>query len=135
MTLAAGHVDVTCNDWRLFKSWPDEGIDRMIRLLRESERRRATGEMSNAKCEEIQKACGMRYNSQGFLASDNLRAKFSLVGCATFDWVHTFLQDGCFVLEASLIVEACGEECRELIHTYLADPSWKFPAFNKTKAQ
>ena len=124
--IAARHVDITCHDWRLFKSWPDADVNRMMLLLRESDRRWRAGLMSNARCEEVQKACGMRYNCQGFLASERLRTQFSLVGCLTFDWVHTLFQDGCFVLEASLVVEACGERvgaCRDAIRSFLADPA------------
>ncbi len=81
----------------------------MICLLRESCQRALDGRLTKARSEEIQQACGLRYNPHGLLANDLLRRRLSLVGAVTFDWVHSLLQDGVFVLEASLVVKACSD--------------------------
>jgi hypothetical protein len=133
-----GFVDITCADRTAFRSWLDADVNKVVVLLRESHRRVAAGELTQAKYEEIAQACGLHWNPLGFLASDRLRTKFSLVGCLTFDWMHTLLQDGCFVIEASLIVQACSDHVinvRSAIKDFLADPAWHFPAFGRVKAK
>lgn len=104
-----GFCDITCHQSASFKSWPAPELDRIVQMLRESFRRVQSGTLSNAKFEDIQQACGLHFNALGFLASDQLRAHCNLLQVVTFDWVHTLLQDGCFVLEASLVITACGD--------------------------
>lgn len=103
------YCDITCHDLGSFRRWPDREVDKVIVLLRETCKRANDGLISKAKAEEIQQACGLNYHARGLLASDKLRASVSLIGAVTYDWVHTLLQDGVFVIEASLIVKACGE--------------------------
>jgi len=105
-----GFCDITCHDFSAFRSWSPVDVAQVIHLLREANGRVVAGSMSKAKESELQMACGMRYNEFGMLASQKLRAHADLLGCATFDWVHTALQDGCFVIEASLVVQACGDQ-------------------------
>ena len=81
----------------------------MMALLRETVLRQREGTLTKTKSEEVQQACGLHYCEHGLLASNTLRAHCSLLGCVRFDWVHTLLQDGVFVLEASLLLQACSE--------------------------
>lgn len=102
-------MDITCTDPASFRTWPASELDRVIQMLSEAHRRNQHGRLSNAKYVEIQQACGMSYNASGLLASSRLTSHCSLLGVVTLDWVHTLLQDGVFVLEASLVVKACGD--------------------------
>ncbi len=106
---AGGFVDVTCAEFAAFRTWPASEMDKVMLMLGESSQRRHDGRLPAAKFEELQQACGMRCNANGLLASSRLRSHCSLLGIVTFDWVHTLLQDGVFVLEASLVVKACGD--------------------------
>jgi hypothetical protein len=101
-------VDVTCEEQAAFRSWPASEMDKVMLMLGESSQRHHDGRLPAAKFEELQQACGLRYNANGLLASSRLRSHCSLLEIVTFDWVHTLLQDGVFVLEASLVVKACG---------------------------
>lgn len=103
-----GYCDITCHTLESFRSWPDAEVDRVVDLIREASERSRDGRLSKAKAEEVQMVCGLRYNASGLLASSRLRTHCSLIGAVTYDWVHSALQDGCFVLEASLIAKACG---------------------------
>ena len=76
-------------------------------MLREADRRVSDGLLSKTRFEELQLACGLNYNASGLLASARLMSHCSLIGSVTYDWVHTALQDGCFVIEASMIVSLC----------------------------
>lgn len=78
-----------------------------MQLLRDADRRVREGLLAKARFDEIQKAVGFNFNSRGLLSSPTLSAHCSLFGAVTYDWVHTALQDGCFVVEASLIVNIC----------------------------
>lgn len=84
-------------------------------LLRETNERERAGRLTKTHAQEVQQACGLRFNPFGFLDSDALRSNFSLIGAVTYDWVHTFFQDGIFVLEASLMVKACGDRSEVML--------------------
>lgn len=102
-----GFCDITAHDMGLFRSWPDTELNKVMSMLGESCERVQGGRLRRTRFDEIQQACGLNYNPLGFIASSRLRSNCSLLNCVTFDWVHTMLQDGVFVLEASLIVDAC----------------------------
>ncbi len=81
----------------------------MIAMLRAADERVRTGQLHKSKFEELQLACAVNYNARGLLSSNALTSRFALLECVTYDWVHTCLQDGCFVVEASLMVSKCGD--------------------------
>lgn len=102
------YCDITCEDIAAFKTWQPRDLDSIVELLEQTEARKGDGRISKAKADDIGKVCGFNYNKSGLLASTRLRLHCPLLDCATYDWVHTALQDGVFVIEASLIVQACG---------------------------
>ena len=76
-------------------------------MLREAHGRVSDGLLSNTRFKELQLACGLNYNATGLRASARLMSHCSLIGSVTYEWVHNALQDGCFVIEASMIVSLC----------------------------
>lgn len=112
------YVDVTCHDARRFRQWPDAELDTAILLLQETERRAVAGSITKGRAEEIRQACGLHYTGRGLLSSRILRANCSLLGIVTYDWVHTLLQDGVFVLEAALVLEGCGMHVEVALRAY-----------------
>ncbi len=107
MEHGVGYCDITCDAYQSFRTWSDAEVASAVALLREADQRARDGLLSKAKCEELQLACGLNFNASGLLASARLMSHCSLIGCVTYDWVHSALQDGCFVIEASLVVKAC----------------------------
>lgn len=105
----AGFCDITCHTFDSFRQWPDAEFDKVVVLLRETHDRCTAGRLTKAKAEEVARVCGFHWNPAGVVASAALRSHCSLLGAVTYDWVHTALQDGVFVIEASLIVNACGD--------------------------
>ncbi len=81
----------------------------MVEMLKAAHERVSDGRLTRAKYEELGVTSGLRYNPDGLLASDLLRSHCFLVSTVTYDWVHTLLQDGVFVIEAALMVKACEE--------------------------
>lgn len=107
MEHGVGYCDIACHTYESFRTWPDAEVSRAVAMLRDAERRVHDGLLSKARYEELQMACGLNYNASGLLCSSPLMSHCSLIGCVTYDWVHSALQDGCFVIEASLVVKAC----------------------------
>ena len=56
--------------------------------------------MSKSKFEDLQKVVGLNHIPDGLLSS-----QLNVVDTVTYDWVHTFLQDGVFSTETSALVE------------------------------
>ena len=103
------YCDITCHELEKFRRWPDSELDKVVLLMGQVDERVEAGTLSRARAEDIRKVSGLSWSPHCALASDLLRGRVSFIGSLTYDWVHTALQDGCFVLEASLVVQACGE--------------------------
>ena len=69
------------------------------------------GAMTPAAFDDLQQVTGLNYNPHGVLASSMFDGRFDVVGLITYDWVHSLLQGGAFVVEAGLVIEARGPIC------------------------
>ena len=59
------------------------------------------------------------------------------VATTTYDWMHTLLQGGVFIVEveAMLAEAAAFGVTRRAVQACLRDESWVFPSFTKTKSK
>jgi len=126
-------VDLTCCDPAKFLSWLPNELEATIDMLTESQRRVAGGTMTVARLENIEKATGFNTNQHGLLADARLRSLFQASKIATFDWMHTALQNGTVTDEVFRYTKAC--EAIGLTHTdieaYLKE-DWQFPANSRS---
>ena len=88
--------------------WPEAELDKVMVMLQEAHSRMLDGHLTRTKCEELSQVVGLHYVPTGLLACERLRGHCHLLGVVTYDWVHSLLQDGVFVIEAALLVKAVG---------------------------
>ena len=123
---APGFVEVTCCDHRLLHKTTPEEFQNSCDLVAAAHARHREGLISGARLENIEKTEGMNYVPGGLAYDSRLRG-LGFFEAITMDWVHTWLQDGIFTVEATLIVRAHGAASTpELLRTFLELP-WKFP--------
>ena len=86
-------VDVSCTDYRLFRTAGPQYAGETMDLVLAAQRRRQAGQMAPGRLQQITTAAGMNPNIGGVLADIDLRREFCLTDVATIDWFHTMLQD------------------------------------------
>jgi hypothetical protein len=126
-------VDLTCCDHTKFLCWKPDELEVTVDMLTESRRRVTGGTMTPARLESLEKATGFNSNEQGLLADPRLRSLFQASKIATFDWMHTALQNGTVTDEVFRYTKAC--EAIGLTHmdieAYLKE-AWQFPANSRS---
>ena len=65
------------------------------------------GTMSKAKFDELKMVTGFNHNPHGLLAGSQLqRHGWDPIRSVVYDWVHTMLSDGVWLLEANAVIKA-----------------------------
>ena len=120
---APGFVEISCSDdTQLHKTTLQEFQD-SCDFVAEAFNRFTHGIITKTLFLNIQKSEGQNYVPGGIAFDQRLRGLW--FETVTVDWVHTFLQDGVFTVEAMLRIQA-GED-PEALRLFLQLP-WQFPA-------
>jgi len=89
-----GFTDITCCNPAAFKVWDRAELHAVVDLVAATGARVASGEMTRARADNLQKIHGISDSDGGILNDRFLRDKINFIEVATFDWVHSALQDG-----------------------------------------
>lgn len=133
----AGYVEITCHDPMAFSRMPTPDLFVAVDALVLAQRRVQERTMTKRRLEDLERAHGLNANPDGILADFVLRPYVDPISAMAYDWVHTFLQDGTFTVEAFEFLrsaEAHGVRASD-IRTFLKDESWSFPAASRAKAK
>jgi hypothetical protein len=95
-----GHVEISCFDANLFRSWSRDQYNEINDMLAEAARRVAAGTMYKTRFNELEQTSGIKYNPEGIGLDVVLRPLVSPIDTFAYDWVHTLFQDGVMTLEA-----------------------------------
>ena len=119
-------MEVTCCDHRLLHKTTPEELQHSCDLAAAAHARHREGQIRGAMLENIVKTEGMKYVPGGLAYDSRLRG-LGFFEAVTVDWVHTWLQDGVFTVEAALIVRAHGAASTpERLRKFL-QLQWNFP--------
>ena len=108
-----------------------------VDLLGSANARVVAGNMTKAAFKNLEMIQGLNHNPDGMLADPFLRRHVKATETYTSDWVHDALQDGVFTGEAWLFLKACRPYgiSSEDVRSFLADDTWQFLFFARTKAR
>ena len=84
----------------------------------------------------LEKSFGLNFNPHGLLSNEALRGFVDPVRTMTWDWAHSFLQDGAFTTEVILLLKACEPfgETFPTLRDFLKGDRWRFPKATKAKS-
>jgi len=130
---ARQYVELKCYDHAKFKCWSPRELEASIDMLTEARRRVDAGAMTHARLESLEKAIGFNSNERGLLADVRLRSLFQVSKIATFDWMHTALQNGTVTDELYRYTKACATvgHAHHNIEAFLKQ-GWCFPANSRS---
>ena len=132
-----GFYEIDCHDPSLFSKRTEEDLADAVDLLGSANARVVAGNMTKAAFKNLEMIQGLNHNPDGMLADPFLRRHVKATETYTSDWVHDTLQDGVFTGEAWLFLKACRPYgiSSEDVRSFLADDTWQFPFFARTKAR
>ena len=129
-----GFVEVTCSDHRLLHKTTPEEFQHSCDLVATAHARHRDNQITGTMLDNIVKTEGMSYVPGGLSYDPRLRG-LGFFEAITVDWMHTWLQDGVFTVEATLMVKAGGAASTpERLLTFLKLP-WTFPKNMDTKGK
>ena len=132
-----GHyVDLGCSDRTLFRARTSADVYASYDILAAAADRVNDGRLSQSAYAKLEKVMAMNRNPHGLLADETLRRVVDPIATMTWDWVHSYLQDGVFTTEVTQVLRACapfGVTFEEL-RRYLKDDAWRFPAASRGKS-
>ena len=130
----AGLVEYTCHDVSAFQTLQLGQLQQSVEVLRAARSRVDAGTMPHVRYEELSQSVGINFNADGLIASTRLASVCDPVEAMTYDWVHSWLQDGVFNVEVAALLDAAMVE-REAVQEFLKNPDWRFPRFRATKSK
>ena len=128
-------VELDCADPGRFRRASTSDLHDIADALDAMQARVADGRTSQAKMGQFQKACGFGCLPSGMLADRQLG--LDLVNVCTYDWMHTFLQDGVMTMEAALLLEACRTKLDmglDVLRDHFQQ-QWSFPRQHQSKGR
>ena len=99
-----GQVEITCSNAASFKTAKKTDYVAIVDALAEATRSHAEGRMTNGRYKNITMVLGFNHVPTGVLQNANLREAFDSGEVITYDWMHTYLQDGILSKEAWQVV-------------------------------
>jgi hypothetical protein len=129
LTHHAGEVFVegSCCDPAKFKSTTVRSLKTAANMVLAAADKFQEGLIDSTTYEDIEKAAGLSVTRAGLMASGNM-FDAGILQAFTYDWMHTFLSDGCMNVEAFLLIVACeriGVVMEDLEKYFYLD--WQFP--------
>ena len=95
-------VEITCHDVNKFKRWSSTAVATNIAMLGVARDRLASGVMTKARYDALERSVGFTYNQHGLWTDAEILQHVDLIEAVTVDWVHNTLQDGTFTTEACI---------------------------------
>jgi hypothetical protein len=129
----ANLVEVSCHDLAKLQAHTSQSLCADVNVLLAAQRRCDSGGMSKARLEEISKMSGINVNPSGLLADRQLQASVDFVQIFRVDWMHTYLQDGCFSFEGFAFLESIGLRADQIKKALEDD--WVFPKASSHKSK
>lgn len=129
------YVEITCSDRARFRQRTSAHVFAAYDLLLAASTRAADGQAPRSQLQGLEMSLGMNFNPSGMLADQVLRSVVDPVRAFTYDWVHSYLQDGVFTIEVTELLRACAPfgVTFSALREYLKDQSWCFPSASKAK--
>ena len=131
-----GFVEVTCSDHTELHKTTEAEFNLSCDLVVAAVNRRNTRAITKGYFNNILKTEGMNYVPGGIAFDARLRNSVGFFPAVTMDWVHTYLQDGVFSVEALLMIQAFSPAVTpDMLVIFLKLP-WRFPHHHmQTKGQ
>ena len=123
-----GYVEIDCCDHARFKTWAASELYKAYDALLVAEERHLRGEITAAELKNLIQAVGFNPNKHGLMADHALRRHIDVAAVATYDWMHSALQDGVLTTEVSKLLQACRPHgvTYDMLQAYFASSSWRF---------
>ena len=131
---SAGLVEYTCHDVSDFQTLQLGQLQQSVEVLKAALSRVDAGTMTRVRYEDLSQSIGINFNADGLIASTRLASVCDYVQAMTYDWVHTWLQDGVFNVEVAALLDAAMVE-RGAVQEFLKNPGWRFPRFRAAKSK
>jgi len=131
-----GYVEIDCSDHHMFRETTAAEVWAKCDALKAGAARVASGEWSRARFGLLEKSFGLNFNPHGLLSNEALRGFVDPVRTMTWAWAHSFLQDGAFTTEVTLLLKACEPlgVTFATLRDFLKDDRWRFPKATKAKS-
>lgn len=127
-----GFVDISCADWRCFKSASHTDIMEYIDFVHLAQEQADAGLIPKSSAQEASQVCGFNVCPNGVLACRELREHFAITDVLTSDWMHNALQDGMLTLEVFLFLAEAAVP-RETLEEYMKT-TFAFPRSTHVKS-
>ena len=125
---SARYVETTCSSPSAFCSWTGADLRQAADVLILAKRAHAAGELPYARVDEIQKAYGYRFTSDGTIADKDLGAIIDWPRAFHYDWVHVMLSGGVLMSATWSLLSGLGDAGlpgQQALHHFLK--GWKCP--------
>ena len=107
-------------------------------MLNETSRRVCARTLPKKRLEELEKVFGLNSNEHSLFSDPRLSSGCTtdLLSTATYDWVHSFLQDGAWAVEAWNFIQTCEVHgtTQADICAFLKNTAWSWPFANHRKS-
>ena len=134
-TRAPGFVETDCADPSRLKLATAAEFHASCDLIAEAHARLSRGDLTQKMFKTICMAESMNFIPNGLGFDQRLRQqRIPFFESLTMDWVHTFLQDGIFSVEAKLLLQSVSSATPELLRAFLR-LNWQFPCHLKAKGK
>ena len=97
-----GFVEVSCDDPSKFRAWRQCDARQTMMMLIEADKRVNLGTLTKKRLDDLSMSFGLLPNEHSLWTHPQLSnaCTTDLMNTITFDWVHSFLQDGAWAVEA-----------------------------------
>jgi hypothetical protein len=125
-------VELACSDPTRFREWDHADLCANAAGVLEARARLQAGGMAKGSFKKFLQAAGFNATSKGLLADETLARHCDWVRCQTYDWMHSFLQNGILNDECWAMVKRSQHlGCTpEALRAFLQE-DWLYPAFVK----
>ena len=127
-----GFVDISCADWRCFKSASHTDLMEYIDFVHLAQEQADAGLIPKCAAQEASQVCGFNACPNGVLACRELREQFAITSVLTSDWMHNALQDGTLTTEVFLFLAEAAVP-RETLEAYMKT-TFTFPRSTHVKS-
>lgn len=102
-----GAVDITCSDAGQFQPLEQSSLEEFVETIQEAHLRYQAGEMTKTNWENLQRALGINYSSNGLLMDIDFCRQMGILTSIRRDWMHGFLQHGIVEFELQAFLTTC----------------------------